>query len=224
MKSLSNLLSVLSTETVPILDTEIPFAAYIPLDLSVENRDLKSYDITDPTECQTYIDGILKDNNAQVAYGGYLEKRNLYKDKAGFSGNTNRNIHLGVDFWAKAGTKVLVPLAGTVHSFQNNKAVGDYGPTIILHHKIGEIVFHSLYGHLSMASLNGLSVGKSFKQGEALGTLGTTDINVNYAPHLHFQLIQDMEGQRGDYPGVCSGNRVEFYANNCPNPSFLLKI
>lgn len=224
MKNLPDILRTVSRKTIPILDAEIPLTAYTPLDLSDSNTELAAYDITDPTECQTYIDTILEPNNAQVAYGGYLEKRNLYNDKVGFSGKSARNIHLGIDFWAKAGTKVLVPLEGAVHSFENNAARGDYGPTIILEHEIENTVFYSLYGHLSLASLKGLRVGKAFGQGETLGTLGTPDINVNYAPHLHFQLINDMEGKKGDYPGVCSQSSVAFYAKNCPNPSFLLNI
>ena len=224
MKNLSDILQSISAQPIAILDAAIPLSAYTPLDLSDGNADLESFSIVDPAECQTYIDGIVKSTSAQVAYGGYLEKRNLYRDKVGFGGEALRNIHLGIDFWAAEGTSVLVPLEGTVHSFQNNDTVGDYGPTIILRHEIENMVFYSLYGHLSLGSLEGLVIGNTFKQGDVLATLGTPEINVNYAPHLHFQLIQDMEGKKGDYPGVCNENRVAFYAKNCPNPNFLLKI
>jgi len=224
MKDLLVILKAIGTKTIPILDSEIPYRGYTSLDLSDGNKDLEGYNIIDPTECQAYIDRILKQNNAQVAYGGYLEKRNLYRDKLGFGGEAERNIHLGIDFWAAAGTKVLVPIDGIVHSFQNNATSGDYGPTIILEHKIEEMVFYSLYGHLALASLNGLKTGKAYKQGDVLATLGTSDINVNYAPHLHFQLIKDMEGKKGDYPGVCSEQMLEYYSKNCPNPTLLLKL
>ncbi len=224
MKSLSELLSAYSSSTISILDRAIPWSAYTPLDLSERNTDLEFYNIIDPNQCQAYIDVILEQNNAQVAFGGYLEKRTLYSDKMGFSGKSIRNIHLGIDFWAKAGTKVITPLDGIVHSFQNNAEGGDYGPTIILQHQIEKFVFYALYGHLSVASLDGLKVGKAFKQGDVLATLGTPDINVNYAPHLHFQLIRDLEGKKGDYPGVCDSASVEFYTKNCPDPSFLLKV
>ena len=58
-----------------------------------------------------------------------------------------RNIHLGVDIWAKEGTKVLAALDGEIHSFKNNTNHGDYGPCIILKHQLEESVFYTLYGH-----------------------------------------------------------------------------
>lgn len=219
-------LTSFSKNTIAILDVAIPMDKYVSLDLSMNNKELNELDITDPTICQTYIDRVLNEKKGLVAYGGYLEQRNLYADKKSFSTGTApiRNIHLGMDFWCIAGTTVLAPLDGTVHSFKNNNEVGDYGPTIILKHALGSHIFYSLYGHLSSDSLDGLYVGKSFKKGQAIAQLGTPDINVNYAPHLHFQLIRDLEGNQGDYPGVCARERLTFYQANCPNPNLLLKL
>lgn len=209
---------------ISILET-FPKECYTPLDLSIENPSLVNVDITDVTACQGYIDSIVKQSGAEVAYGGYLEQRNLYSGNGHFSASVdNRNIHLGVDFWAKAGTRVSVPLEGKVHSFRNNAISGDYGPTIVLEHILNGIKFHTLYGHLSVASLNGLFKGKIFNRGDILATLGSPDINVNYAPHLHFQVIEDMGKHQGDYPGVSTTKDLEFYARNCPNPNFLLKV
>lgn len=216
----------LSKKALPILDSRIPVENYVPLDLSVDNADLKTLDITNPNVCQSYIDEVLRQSNGKVAYGGYLEKRNLYADKADFSDTSKpvRNIHLGIDYWCKAGTTVIVPINGTVHSFNNNEAVGDYGPTIVLKHQVSDSVFYTLYGHLSIKSLDGLFVGKEFKKGDIVATLGTPDINVNYAPHLHFQIIKDIELYLGDYPGVCAQESLDFYRENCPDPNLLLKI
>ena len=206
-----------------VLDKTIALHQYCPLNLSISNVALKHIDISNPDVCQKYIDAVLVRNRAKVAWGGYLEKRNLYDDKANFSQNkSKRNIHLGIDFWTKAGTKVITPLKGKVHSFQNNKTIGDYGPTIILQHEIEDNTFHTLYGHLSLTSIDNIHIGQTFKAGETIATLGTPDINVNYAPHLHFQIINDMEGKKGDYPGVCSEDTLDFYSKNCPNPNLLL--
>ncbi len=208
-----------------VLDTTIALNQYCALDLSMSNVELKHIDISNPDACQKYIDAVLVRNRAKIAWAGYLEKRNLYADKASFSQlNSKRNIHLGIDFWTKAGTKVITPLKAKVHSFQNNKTIGDYGPTIILQHEFGGILFHTLYGHLSIASIENIHIGQTFKAGETIATLGTPDINVNYAPHLHFQIIMDMEGKKGDYPGVCAEDRLDFYSKNCPNPNLLLQI
>jgi len=211
--------------SVSPLDASISYDQYCDLDLSVSNHDLNTFEITDPRACQQYIDLILENSRAIVAHGGYLEKRNLYSDKSSFSNKTTfRDIHLGVDFWTAAGTKVVTPLEGKVHSFQNNASIGDYGPTIILKHEFEGLVFHTLYGHLSLEAIANLKVGQEFEKGAAIATLGTPDINVNYAPHLHFQIVLDMEGMRGDYPGVCSADTLDFYSKNCPNPNLLLKM
>ncbi len=208
------------------MDGTISIADYVPLDLSIGNTELQELEITDPGTCQTYIEAVLKEKNGKVAYGGYLEKRNLYADKANFSSTTlaQRNIHLGIDYWCTAGTQVMVPLVGTVHSFKNNHTTGDYGPTIILEHQLQGHIFYTLYGHLSLDSLDGLFVGKAFEASTVLGRLGTPDINVNYAPHLHFQIIRDINGYRGDYPGVSAMPDLDFYKKNCPDPNLLLKI
>jgi len=79
-----------------------------------------------------------------------------------------------------------------------------------------------LYGHLSIASLQGLYVGKKIDKDEVVGTLGTKEINVNYAPHLHLQFMLKMDGFVGDYPGVCTLGDLKNFTKNCPNPLKLL--
>jgi murein DD-endopeptidase MepM/ murein hydrolase activator NlpD len=226
MDSFLKVLLTYAKEPIAILDGSIPWSEYIPLDLSTSNAEIELLDITHPVTCQDYIHRVLKRSSGRIAYGGYLEKRNLYADKASFSDNLSqqRNIHLGIDYWSEAGTSVLVPLAGTVHSFKNNSTIGDYGPTIILEHQLHGHTFYTLYGHLSLESLEGLYVGKQFKACTVLAKLGTPDINVNYAPHLHFQIIRDMQGNMGDYPGVAKTLDLDYYKENCPDPDILLKI
>jgi murein DD-endopeptidase MepM/ murein hydrolase activator NlpD len=75
-----------------------------------------------------------------------------------------------------------------------------------------------LYGHLSANSLSGLKVGMTFKAGQKLGKLGIFEENGGYAPHLHFQLIKNIGNWRGNYPGVCSVEDLNYYKENCPDP------
>lgn len=226
MNTFLDALKSITTNTISILDTTISVCEYVALNLSKDNLELDGVDITDYTKCQSYITNVLKSTNGIVAYGGYLEERNLYNDKESFTTTSKlvRNVHLGIDFWSEAFTKVIVPYSGKVHSFKFNNVVGDYGPTIILEHVVGMYTFYSLYGHLTLDSLDDLFFGKPFKAGNVLGRLGTPDVNVNYAPHLHFQIIRDLEGNTGDYPGVCAKEQLAFYQENCPDPNILLKL
>ena len=221
---LSKVLSSYNTGSIHLLDTSISLQQYSAIDLSAQNTELLGVAIANPDVCEKFIEQFLRKNDAKVAYGGYLEQRNLYASSNRFTEGKERNIHLGMDFWSTAGTKVMVPIAGKVHSFKNNSDSGNYGPTIILEHLVADTIFYTLYGHLSLASLEGLYRGKVFNKGEGLATLGTKDINVNYAPHLHFQIINTIGDFKGDYPGVCNKNDLDFYRNNCPDPNLLLKL
>ena len=212
------------SKPISILDAKIPLRSYLQINMSASNIELQGVDISNPRICQEYINKTLKKNDGIVAYGGYLEKRNLYASSSRFSKDKIRDIHIGMDFWCKAGTRVIVPISGKVHSFKNNADIGNYGPTIILEHKLETILFYTLYGHLSLTSLEDLYIGKEFSKGDTLATLGTPDINVNYAPHLHFQIIKAIGNYNGDYPGVCHSKDLDFYKDNCPDPNLLLQL
>ncbi|WKB81488.1 peptidoglycan DD-metalloendopeptidase family protein [Cellulophaga lytica] len=226
MQNTANFLQSVTAGFTSIINTTNLKDSYIPVDLSTGNKELDKLDITRANECEAYITQQLENNNATVAYGGYLEIRNLYANNKNFAKESDniRNIHLGIDFWADAGAEVIVPVSGVVHSFKNNNVFGDYGPTIILEHTINNHSFYTLYGHLALSSLNDVYVGKEFAKGSVLATLGTAEVNVGYAPHLHFQVIIDIKDFKGDYPGVCAKKDVEFYKQNCPDPNLLLKI
>ena len=224
MKVLENILQEL--ENVKVIDATIDYNQYIPLDISINNEIFKKQNIDNATDFETYIENYLRENNAKVAFGGYNEIRNLYKRSGIFNDTTTeeRNIHIGLDLWIKAGTAVLAAVDGFVHSFNYNTGLGDYGPTIILEHKIEDHKFYTLYGHLSLESIDGIEIGTVFLKGQKIATLGDASVNGDYAPHLHFQIIADISNLFGDYPGVCSKNNLAFYLKNCPDPNLLLKI
>ncbi len=223
----STFLSYIDLESINIIDSSISKNKYVPIDLSVTNLDLELLNVDCYKSWDNYIKNYLENNNAEVAFGGYLEKRNLY-NRSNYFNNTEvdkqRNIHLGIDLWVNAGTKVLAAFDGEIHSFNNNTNHGDYGPTIILKHTIYGVVFHTLYGHLSTDSLNKLKIGDKVKQGETIAHIGIPEVNGEYASHLHFQVINDMQGNQGDYPGVSSAADIIFYKNNCPNPNIMLGL
>lgn len=206
---------------VPVIDVK---GNYVRIDLSATNTELTALKTSDDFE--HYIDNYLKTNNVRVAYGGYNEKRNLYKRSEIFNDEESdeRNIHIGLDLWAKAGTPVYAALDGKVHSFDYNAGLGNYGPTIILEHSVNGNKFHTLYGHLSVESIEDIEIGDKFKAGDEIAALGNASVNDDYAPHLHFQIIIDIEDHFGDYPGVCAETDLEYYLKNCPDPNLLLKL
>jgi hypothetical protein len=72
---------------------------------------------------------------------------------------------------------------------------------------------------LASTDLEGLYEGMPISLGQVICHLGEPHENGGWPPHLHFQLIRDMQGFHGDYPGVCSQRDVAFYAENCPDPA-----
>jgi len=165
---------------------------------------------------------------ATVAIGRYDEARALYRSPA-FETATDqmperRTIHLGVDLYMTAGSRVRAFMDGTVHSFQNNDTHLDYGPTIILEHTTGDQIFYTLYGHLNPESLKGLQTGKIIEKGRIFAEIGDRDVNGGWPPHLHFEVITDMLGQNGNFPGVARPSRRNVWKSICPDPNVILGI
>ncbi|MFK7782354.1 peptidoglycan DD-metalloendopeptidase family protein [Psychroserpens sp.] len=223
----SQFLNGLAIDSFPLLNPTLSFKDYVALDLSINNIELQTIDVSSSEKLALYIANHIAKNNASVAYGGYLETRNIYNRSDYFNTSEEilqRNIHLGLDLWIASGTSIYSPLEGVVHSFKNNTNFGDYGPTIILQHDIQDSRFYTLYGHLSLSSIVNLKVGQKFNKGDEIATLGDASVNGDYPPHLHFQIIKDIQHYVGDYPGVCSKQDLEFYKHNCPNPNLVLKL
>nr|WP_321410436.1 peptidoglycan DD-metalloendopeptidase family protein [uncultured Carboxylicivirga sp.] len=195
------------------------------LDLSVENQDLRSLNQISTESLGQYIQSQLNKVNKNIAIGGYAENRLVYQMSEHFgNGAEARSLHLGIDIWCKSGTPVFAPLDGTIHSFNNNANFGDYGPTIILEHRLENITFYTLYGHLSTSSIVDIAKGDKIKKGAIIAHLGKEQENGNWPPHLHFQIIADMLDKEGDFPGVCNVSETDKWLSICPDPRLILSV
>lgn len=71
--------------------------------------------------------------------GYYAEPRLIYTDKAFFKGpykgSNRRTVHMGVDIFVPAGTRVQAPLEATVAAVENRGNSLDYGGLVILKHQ-----------------------------------------------------------------------------------------
>lgn len=219
-QSFSDFLKSQYSFALPIFNSSLE--DYQSIDLSKTNKNLwNQVNPSDPLEMQKYISNYLEKKGKNIAFGGYLEHRNIYDRSAYFKEKENRFIHLGIDFWTNENAGIAAVFDGTIHSFKNNKNFSDYGPTLILEHNAKGFTWFSLYGHLSLDSMLYWQIGKTIASGERIGYLGAISENGNYAPHLHFQIMLNMEGKSGDYPGVTSEKEVHHFQNNCPNPLYL---
>ncbi len=209
----------------PVIPIDFQIDPYLILDFTGTNPDLATLDLTNTATFDAYVFGKIREAGARVGVGGYLEPRVIYRRSPHFQQTDEpRTIHLGIDLWAPAGTLVSAPLDGIIHSFADNAGFGDYGPTIILEHDLKGEKLYSLYGHLSRTSLTGLYEGKQVKAGEVIAAIGPFPENGDWPPHLHFQLMRDMMGRRGDFAGVCTLSDRAVFADLCPDPNQLLRI
>ena len=73
-------------------------------------------------------------------------------------------------------------------------------------------------------SLAGIIAGRSIGKNQQIARLGNIDENGHWPPHLHFQLMFNMEGRAGDYPGVVRFSEKQKYLPNIPDPNLILKF
>ncbi|MEP7377552.1 MAG: peptidoglycan DD-metalloendopeptidase family protein [Chitinophagaceae bacterium] len=238
-------LVLLLSENADFFHPVVPFLPgkdkLLPLDFTAANQELTSAVLENTRVFTQYINQKLNDAGARYGIGGYAEHRTLYSRSKlfgtsqaspptggedpiaiGSEGTTEpRRLHLGTDIWGKPHTAVMAPLDGIVHSFAFNDAFGDYGATIILTHQLQDISFYTLYGHLSLNSIKNLQEGQLIHKGDIFAEFGIPSENGQWPPHLHFQIIADLQGWQGDYPGVCKFSEKEIWLSNCPDPDLI---
>lgn len=211
----------------------------VVLDLSVASLDLPHpEDMALEGAFEAWIANETAARGATVGVGRYGEPRLLY-DAPSFATEGNdgpgaRTVHMGLDLFAPPGTPVRSPLPGVVASVANNAGRLDYGPTVVVRHATSDgVAFHTLYGHLSMASLEKRALGEEVRAGDVLGWLGTPKTNGGWPAHLHFQVIaldslndgdsaaDDGDGARarGDFPGVVEARLRRVWESALPDPA-----
>ncbi len=230
----------------PVMGPAVDLSTALVFDLSVSSPDRALLGgSVDADELAADIFRKMENAKAEAGIGRYDEARQVYT--AGqFTLDSDemperRTIHLGMDVFLTAGSPVFAPLEGKVHSFRNNTQPLDYGPCIILEHVAEEpegadepevtagstgsaMTFYTLYGHLSVESLNGLFEGKRIEKGERFATLGDPSVNGGWPPHLHFQIVTDMLGKKGDFPGVGGPGQRNVWRSLSPDPNVILGV
>jgi len=185
----------------------------------------------DPAELQTPLENatvqLLESAPGSPGVGGWGEPRLVYQ-AAQFGtgdGSPPRTVHLGVDVFAPAGTEIVAPLDGTIHSLDVIDLPLDYGGVVLTRHESssGEPVL-VLYGHLDPASIAELKPGQKISGGQTIARLGDRDVNGGWIPHLHLQILADDFGLGTGFPGVCQATWKDLWLQYCPNPAPILGL
>jgi len=215
----------------PVIAADLKGGNALLFDFSVGSLELGSLEeLADVPKLTKFLFGRLREAGATAGIGRYNEARAVYTSDpykvASDEIESWRTVHIGIDLFQEPGSPVFAPLDGAVHSFQNNDSPLDYGPTIILEHHPGEGCpkFFTLYGHLTPDSLEELRPGMPVAQGTRIGRIGSFPVNGGWVPHLHFQIICDMLGKKGDFPGVAAPGEREIWLSLCPDPNLVLEI
>lgn len=174
--------------------------------------------VVSPAEKRSYSDSY---NNTDVLV---QEERTSTIGFVNTSDVPVRRLHLGVDIWGRLHTHVMAPLDGLVHSFGFHHEPGHYGAVIILVHRLEGQSFYTLYGHLSYGSIMNLREGQYIEQGDVFAEFGMPRDNGGWPPHLHFQIIENMDNWHGDYPGVCAYEERAAWMANSPDPELILNM
>jgi 4-aminobutyrate aminotransferase-like enzyme/Ser/Thr protein kinase RdoA (MazF antagonist) len=217
-----------------VVDQDLRREPLAVLDLSVGSPAIRDVaDVVDVGRFTRFVTSQIERAGASVGIGRYEEARLTYTSdvfaRRGNDGPEHRTVHIGVDVFVQAGTAVYAPLDGVIHSFRNNAGPLDYGPTIILEHRLGGRPgdlppFYTLYGHLSPQSLESLEAGTSVSRCERIGTIGETADNGGWPPHLHFQIVTDLLEHQGDFPGVAPPSQLAVWTSLSPDPNLILGI
>jgi murein DD-endopeptidase MepM/ murein hydrolase activator NlpD len=165
--------------------------------------------------------------DVEPSLGRYLEDRRVYDSDAFVAElpGERRTLHLGVDVFLPAGEPILAPLDGTVRDVQFRPAARDWGGIVVLDHTTDDgISFHTLYGHLSQASVARLSPGDTIARGDTVARLGDETENGGWAPHLHFQLLTTDLGRGCDVHGVGTRAERDVWESQSPDPNLVLRI
>lgn len=227
MSSLQDILEARRGSFAEVIRIDPGAPGLVPMDFTAGNTELTVEVLRDINAFSAWVDTFIRRHGGKMGIGGYAEHRTIYQVSEVFDAAAGqrepRRLHLGVDIWAPAGTRVHCPLKGTVHGFGDQDRKGDYGAVIILAHDLDGLRFHTLYGHLSRSSLD-LRIGQEIEAGEAFAFLGAPEENGHWPPHLHFQIIEDIGPWVADYPGVCPFSDRARWLANCPDPDLILDL
>lgn len=165
---------------------------------------------------------LVREHGFTLGLGPWGERRIIYTAPFFASVLTEgkrRNLHLGVDLFAPAGTEMFTPLAAKVVAATINPEPQDYGGLILLEHEPEPgLRFWTLWGHLDHASVRERRIGERLAAGAFVARLGGYAENGGWAPHVHLQLSTVPYDDVAIVPGVGEEAFIEVWEDLFPRP------
>ena len=62
----------------------------------------------------------------------------------------------------------------------------------------------------------------SIEKGQEIARMGARPINGDWPPHLHFQIVLDMLGYKGDFPAAAFPHQTKIFTSISPDPNLLI--
>jgi 4-aminobutyrate aminotransferase-like enzyme/Ser/Thr protein kinase RdoA (MazF antagonist) len=174
-----------------------------------------------PEEAERLWRAIADKDGVELGIGPWGEERPVYSSDAFrsvFAPDQRRSLHLGLDLFAPAGSNVRTPLDGIVVDLLETDVPLDYGHAVLLRHEPGNLVFHSLWGHLSAQTVRDRRMGERLSAGDVVGQLGGPHENGNWQPHVHIQLITYEPERAADVIGAGEARYREVWEEIFPDP------
>ena len=169
---------------------------------------------------------------AKYDVGRYNERRSGVYTSSHYQNVSNaidgfdgiRDVHMGLDLGAPIGTSIHAPLDGTIYGFGYNKPLGDYGHVIITEHSLANVTFWILFGHLSAKSVAYKAIGDPVVRGQPIASIGASNENGGWPPHLHLQISLVEPSHPHDMPGVVALRDRDDALRTYPDPRLLLGV
>lgn len=100
-----------------------------------------------------------------------------------------REQHNGIDIALPSWTPVKAPYDGVVLFVEEYRW---YGQTVVLEHKVNDIIYRTVYAHLLPSSVKSLATGQTVKRGDSFAKSGGGKSDAwrgnSTWPHLHFEI------------------------------------
>jgi 4-aminobutyrate aminotransferase-like enzyme/Ser/Thr protein kinase RdoA (MazF antagonist) len=165
---------------------------------------------------------LVREHGFTLGLGPWGERRIIYTApffESVLAEGKRRNVHLGLDIFAPAGTEMFTPLAATVVAATINPEPQDYGGLILLEHEPEPgLRFWTLWGHLDHASARERRIGERLEAGAFVARLGDYAENGGWAPHVHLQLITVPYEDASIVPGVGEEDFIPIWEDLYPRP------